>query len=188
MNRRFRGLALIVLALVTGCGLAERGRGHGGRVTVRWTGADTAAFSAPATAEWCDSLNLLEIRAFAGDTGVGLAIYRHGGVAPGAYRIRPPDSAGAAPPSAAIGLRWYSQTAIQGFQGTGGDLSLERAPDGSLVGTFSAKARGIAGNTRLTVTGAFEGLLPRPATRGCYAPKPESPDTAEGQDSTDGVD
>lgn len=176
MSRTIRGSALLVLGLAVGC----RTRGAeetGGRLVVRWTGASTAAFAAPATAEWCDSLNLLEIRAIAGDTGVGLAVYHQGGIAPGTYRVYKPELAGTRPAAAAVGLRWYTQTAVQGFQGTSGELSLRREPDGTLAGGFSARATSITNAGGLTVTGSFEGLRERPATRGCYAPPP--PDTSE---------
>jgi hypothetical protein len=176
VSRRNRGLALLVLGLAAGC--RPRGVGEtGGRLEVRWTGASTAAFAAPASAEWCDSLNLLEIRAIAGDTGVGLAVYHQGGIAPGTYRVFKPELAGTMPSAAAVGLRWYSRTAVQGFQGTSGELSLRRAPDGTLAGRFTAKASSITDAGKLTVAGSFEGLRERRATRGCYAPPP--PDTSE---------
>jgi hypothetical protein len=175
MSRRIHGPALLVLGLAAGCRMQGADEA-GARLEVRWTGASTAAFAAPASAEWCDSLNLLEIRAIAGDTGVGLAVYHQGGLAPGTYRVYKPELAGTMPAAAAVGLRWYSQTAVQGFQGTSGELSLRRAPDGTLAGSFNAKATSITGAGRLTVTGSFEGLRERPATRGCYAPPP--PDTS----------
>jgi hypothetical protein len=178
VSRAARGTLLALLCLAAGCDTGDAGPASSGRLEVRWTGADTAAFAAPATAEWCDSLSLLEIRATAGDTGVGLAVYRRGGIAPGHYPIRPPDSAGMAPPAAAVGLRWFSQTAVQGFQATGGALSLRRGPDGALAGTFAAKANAVNGGKRLTVTGSFEGVRASPAARGCYAPPP--PDTSAG--------
>jgi hypothetical protein len=177
MSRPARGTLPALLWLVAGCGTGA-GPASGGRLEVHWTGADTATFAAPATAEWCDSLGLLEIRASGGDTGVALAIYRRSGIEPGRYPIRPPDSAGTAPPAAAVGLRWFSQTAVQGFQGTSGELSLRRAPDGALAGIFAAKADAVTGGKRLSVTGSFEGLRASPAARGCYAPPP--PDTGAG--------
>jgi hypothetical protein len=178
VRRAAQGTLLTLLWLTGGCDTGDAGSAGGGRLEARWTGADTAAFAAPATAEWCDSLGLLEIRATAGDTGVALAVYRRGGIAPGHYPIRPPDSAGTAPPAAAVGLRWFSQTAVQGFQATGGELSVRRGPGGALAGIFTAKASAVTGGKQLTVTGSFEGIRASPAARGCYAPPP--PDTSAG--------
>jgi hypothetical protein len=162
------GLCLLgALGLAAGCGSGKGGRRTGERLEARWTGADTAAFGAPATAEWCDSLNLLEILAFAGDTGIEIALYPRDSVAPGTYPVRPPAAADSLPPSAAVGLRWFAQTAVQGFQGDSGQVSLTRAPDGALSGRFRATARAASGNGRLTITGSFDDLRQRPATSGC---------------------
>lgn len=178
MRRTLRRRALVAIGLAAGCRAGEVGEGGGGRLQARWTGADTAAVAAPATAEWCDSLRMLEVRAIAADTGVALAIYPQGGIAPGTYPVRPPETARGAPPSVAIALRWYSRTAVMGFQGSSGELSLRRAADGSLAGGFTAKAMAVNGGAGLTLTGSFEGLRARPAPRGCYAPPPR--DTTAG--------
>jgi len=177
-GRALTGRALIVLGLAAACRADDGGQGGCSRMQAHWTGADTAAVAAPATAEWCDSLRMLEVRAIAADTGVALAIYPQGGITPGTYPVRPPETARAAPPSAAVAVRWYSRTAVKGFQGTSGALSLRRAADGTLAGSFSAKAKAANGGAGLTLTGSFEGLRARPATRGCYAPPP--PDTTAG--------
>lgn len=161
-----------------GCRTDAVSRAPTSRLEIRWTGTDTAAFAAPATADWCDSLHLLEIRAIAGDTGVGLAIYSPDALAPGAYPVRRPEAAAGTPPSVAVAVRWYSKTAVQGFQGTSGQLSLRRASDGTLAGSFAGKAAAITVRGELTVAGSFEGLREHRATRGCYAPPP--PDTGAG--------
>jgi hypothetical protein len=176
-----------VIGLAAGCrggdGRAAPGRE---RLEVRWTGADTSVFSAPATAERCDTLDLLQIRAMAGDTGIGLAVYRRGGVEPGSYPIRNPEVAETMPPSAAVGLRWFSRTAVQGFRADSGELELEKASGGDLSGRFTARAHAITGNARLKLTGSFEGLRVLPATRGCV-PRARG-DSMPGPDSTAGVD
>lgn len=175
------------LGLAAGCGSGGSGRPTGARLEARWTGADTAAFSAPATAEWCDSLNLLEILAIAGDTGIEIALYPRDGVAPGAYPVLPPATADSLPPSAAVGLRWFAQTAVQGFQGDSGQVSLTRTPDGALSGRFRATARAISGKGRLTITGSFDDLRQRPATSGC-SKAPPPPRAAAADSGEGGVD
>ncbi len=176
-----RGLALLaMLALAAGCRAGQHGAAAGPRLEVQWTGSDTASFGAPATAEWCDTLRLLEILAIAGDTGIGIALYPKAGLEVRAYPIRRPGVADSARPSAAIGLRWFAATAVQGFQADSGELSLTRAGGGALSGRFSVTAHAISGNRHLSLTGSFRDLVERPAARGC--PAPASPDTGAGVD------
>ena len=171
--------ALLPLAL--GCGQGVPGEAEGPRLETRWTGSDTAEFAAAAVAERCDSLNLLEIRAVAGDTGVALAVYRKDTILAGDYPIRHPDVADTTPPSAAVALRWLEQTAIRGFRSDSGTLTLSRAENGALSGSFTAAVRDVSDTGRLAVTGSFEHLRVRPATRGC-APRAAPPDTGPGVD------
>jgi len=182
------GCALLwLIGVAAGC-TGDNGRAANGpeRLEVRWTGADTSAFSAPATAERCDTLELLQIRAIAGDTGIGLAVYRRGGVETGSYQIRKPEVAETMPPSAAVGLRWFSRTAVQGFQADSGELELTQASGGDLSGRFTARAHAITGNARLKLTGSFDGVRVRPATRGCV-PRARR-DSTPGRESTPGPD
>jgi hypothetical protein len=170
------------LGVALACTKPEEGARTGPRLAVRWTGADTAAFGAPATAERCDTLHRIEIRAISGDTGVALAVYDSGNVRPGSYPIRPPAAADSAAPAAALAVRWFSRTAVQGFQGDSGQLSLKRAANGNLSGTFTAKAHAISGSGQLALAGSFDDLRVRPAARGCEPPPRDS--TASRRDST----
>lgn len=175
MSGRAAVLALVLALASAGCHGGASAAG-GSRLTVRWTGADTAEISARAEAEWCDSLRVLEIRAMAGDTGVGIALYPAGSIAAGAYPVRRPGVADSTrPPAAALGLRWFSKTSVLGFQGDSGELALERRADGTLSGRFSAAARALVGNGRLHVTGSFDGLRPTNASPACAGRAP--PDT-----------
>ena len=188
-----RHALLACLGVALACAKPEEGARTGPRLMVRWTGADTAAFGAPATAERCDTLHLIEIRAISGDTGVGLALYDSGAVQPGSYPIRPPAPADSAAPAAALGVRWFSRTAVQGFQGDSGRLLLRRAANGDLSGTFTAKAHAINTSGHLELTGSFDGLRVKPAARGCAPPRRDSTasprnTTPSPHDSTPGVD
>jgi hypothetical protein len=185
---RARGCCLIALALgVAGCRPKMRADREGGaRLEVHWSGADTADFSAPAVAERCDSLELLQIGAASGDTGMVLALYRSGAVEPGDYPIRPPETARATMPSAALALRFTARTSVLGFRGDSGKVSLRRSPDGLLFGSFSAGASAAAGRGRLTLNGSFEGLRVQRAARSCAGEPPPVDsaglgDTAEGR-------
>ncbi len=185
MRPAVAGIALLA-ALSAGCGSGEGKRPTGPRLEAIWTGADTAALGAPATAKWCDSLRMLEIVAIAGDTGIGIAVYPSDSIASGRYRVRPPATADSLPPAAAVGLRWFSETAVQGFQGDSGEVTLTRTPGGVLSGRFTAAARAIVGNGRLTLTGSFDDLRAIPATRGCStAPIPPPDGGADPEERVD---
>ncbi|HKT58509.1 MAG TPA: hypothetical protein VJQ46_00570 [Gemmatimonadales bacterium] len=132
---------------------------EGARLSVRWTGPDTSAFSAHAVAEWCPSLHLLEIRAIAGDSGIAIALYPADSIEAGVYPVRRPDVADTTgAPSAAVGLRWFSRTVIMGYQGDSGRVVVERDPGGSLAGRFAVAARSLVAGARLTMTGTFQDL------------------------------
>jgi hypothetical protein len=177
-----------VLALWAGCRQDPGQAGGSARLDVRWSGSDSAGFHAPATAEWCDSFNLLEILAMSGDTGVGIAIYPREGIASGSYPVRPPADADSVPPSSAIGLRWFSETAVRGFQSDSGSLTLSRGNDGRLSGRFDAAAHAVNGKGSIRLTGTFDGLRERPATRGCSTAPPPPRSRRARPDSEAGVD
>ena len=166
------GIAAVALGGVavmaaTACGDSSEAA-PGARLSARWTGADTAAFSGPAVAEWCAPLRILEIRAAAGDTGLGIVLYPPDSLEAGAYPVRRPDMADTArPPSAAVALRWFSQTTVLGYQGDTGRVTLERERDGSLAGRFNVGARPFVTGSRLHLTGQFEGVPVTAAPAGC---------------------
>ena len=172
------------------CAKADE-RLSGPRLHARWSGADTSVFETRATAELCDTLRLIEIRAISGDTGLALALYDSGTVRPGAVRlgtmpIRVPSHSDSVLPRAALALRWFSRTAVQGFQGDSGEVVLRPGGARTLSGTFHATARAISGAGRLKVEGSFEELPVGPSTRGCIPPARDS--TSARSDSAAGVD
>ena len=153
-----------------------------GHLAVHWTGPDTVAFSSRAVAEWCASLHLLEIRAVAGDTGMGIVLYPADTINPGVFPVRRPDIADTTrPPAAAVALRWFSKTTITGYQGDTGRVTVERTSDGTLAGRFAVGARPLVTGARLTATGTFEDLRIASAPITCAGRQPG--DTA-GRDTT----
>jgi hypothetical protein len=161
-------LAGVAVMAATACGDESSEAPRGARLSARWTGADTAAFSGPAVAEWCAPLRILEIRAAAGDTGLGIAFYPPDTLHAGAYPVRRRDLADTAlSPSAAVALRWFSQTTVMGYQGDSGLVTLERQADGTLAGRFNVGARPFVTGSRLHLTGDFEGVRVIPAPARC---------------------
>lgn len=175
-----------VLGLVgaLGCSSGEPAGPPAGALEVDWVGTDTGKFSAPAVAQWCDTLKLLELSAVHGDTGIALLLYppdsiaQSDSVAPGDYPVVPPQRADSVRPSAAVALRWFAETSIRGFRGDSGRVTLAATAPGQRAGRFSAHLRSATDASRLTVTGSFTGLTVTPATPDCAGRPPAEPDEA----------
>jgi hypothetical protein len=158
-----------------------------GSLEVEWIGADTGKLSAPAVAEWCDGLKLLELRAIHGDTGIALVLYPSGSgtradsvvpgksVTPGDYPVVPPDRADSRRPAAAVALRWFAETSIRGFRGDSGTVVLEATGPEASAGRFSAHLRSAIEGSRLAVTGSFKGVRVTLAPSDCVGGSSQDP-------------
>jgi hypothetical protein len=192
------------LAGALACSSGEPADSRTGSLEAAWIGSDTGKLSAPAVAEWCDSLKLLELRAIQGDTGIALVFYPSGSrtradsvprrtdsaarpdsvapgdsVTPGSYPVIAPERADSSRPAAAVALRWFAETSIRGFRGDSGTVVLEATGPGAAAGRFSAHLRSATEGSRLTVTGSFKGLSVTPAPQGCAGRPPQEPDDPE---------
>lgn len=177
---------LVVAGLIgaLACSSGEPADSRTGSLEVEWTGADTGKLSAPAVAEWCDSLELLELRAIHGDTGIALVFYPSDSVTPDDYPVVSPEKADSSRPSAAVALRWFAETSIRGFRGDSGTVVLEAIGPGAGAGRFSAHLRSATEGSRLRVTGSFKGLTVTPAPRGCAGRPPQGPDESDEPDES----
>lgn len=111
--------------------------GRRGTLTARWVvAADTAALTMPATARWCAGPGRLDIRAFSGDTGLGLAVYpTDSNALAGAFPVLEPGAQIQVRPSAGVALRWMGKVDIEGRWGDSGSVQLTRGPGRALSGT-----------------------------------------------------
>jgi hypothetical protein len=174
-----RRVPLIALLVAGGAGCDRLGRGDddGERLKVSWTGSDTGGFETPAVAEWCDSLRVLEIRAIRGDSGLAVVIFPRDTVRPDSYPVLLPERADSARPSAGVGIRWFAETAIKGFQGDQGSVVVEQAGE-RVTGRLRARMRSVTDGSRLELEGRFQSVRVGPATRGCVPrPEPHPPDS-----------
>lgn len=169
--------------LLAGCAGEEPGAPSGGTVEVQWVGSDTGKLIAPAEAEWCDSLRLLEVRAMRGDTGIALVLYPSDSVTAGDYPWVPPERGDSARPAAVLALRWFAETSIRGFRADSGVVTVAAPGPGATAGRFGGTLQSVTEGSRLTVRGTFRGLAVRPAPADCagVAPDPDDadPDLAE---------
>lgn len=164
-----RAVAGMMLVLLLGaCRAGSSTKPSGPWLQATWSGAATGGIAAPAIAEWCDTLHLLEIRAVHGDTGVALALYPSEAMRPGAYPVQRPELADSIPPAAAVAVRWFGETTIQAYQGQSGQVVIDRGGR-TLSGRFEASSLPPGGTGKLKLSGWFRDLSIRPAARGCVA-------------------
>ncbi len=164
-------MLLLAVWLAGACGDSPPDERKGPFLDAKWSGSDSGKIGGPATAEWCDSLHLLEIRAVRGDTGIALALYPAGPFRPGTYPVKPPATADSAPPGAAVGLRWFAETSMRGFQGDSGSVAVRESPPGVYAGEIEAHARSVTDGSHITVHGSFGRLTVHQGGRGCVARK-----------------
>lgn len=108
--------------------------------------------SGRAWAVWCREARVAVVTGMSGDTGVSLLIHPPDSLAAGRYPIVEPDTARRAAPAAAVGLRLLGRTAVVGYQGQSGTLTLERPASGRVSGRFEATAKvasALAGTVKL---------------------------------------
>lgn len=166
----------LAATLTTACGGSGSGESAGARLEAEWSGAASAKVAGEVSAEWCDSLRVVELRTVRGDTGIAIAIYPVNQFEPGRFPVVPPARADSARPAAAVALRWFAETSIRGFQADSGQVVVEQAGPRLYAGTFEARASSVTDTASLTIRGSFRGLTVRPALRGCTA-RPPPPDS-----------
>jgi hypothetical protein len=166
--RRCAALALTIVAAAA-CSRPAAIPSDRARLEAGWTGSDTGKISAAATAEWCDSLRVLEIRALRGDSGLALALYPMDSVRPGSYPVLPPIRADTSRPAVALALRWFAETAIEGFRGDSGALVVAAATSQRITGRFEAQVRSVNDADRLTLRGSFRDVPIVRAKPGCLS-------------------
>jgi hypothetical protein len=175
-----RWVAVLGITALLFCG--RQPAGEGPRIVVRWTGSDSGRIDTAASAEWCGTLGLLEIRGLKGDTGIGVAVYPKGVLQPGRYRVVPPEVADTSRPAAAVALRWFAETSIRGFKADSGAVVLEHSGPGKYSGRIEAFTHSVTDNAKITVRGTLSGLTVRPSRTGCLPrpPRPPRPDSGAG--------
>ncbi len=178
----FGRLASIGLVLATACSRDRSADSPGGTLEVQWVGGDTGKLVAPAVAEWCGNLRMLELRAVHGDTGIALALYPADSLAAGDYPTVTPERGDSTRPSAAVAMRWFAETSIRGFRGDSGSVTLTATVPGAGAGSFAVRLRSTTEGSRLNVTGSFRGLTVRPAPPDCAGVAKEPVDTEPDQE------
>jgi hypothetical protein len=166
------GLAVALgLTLLIACDVRESQPAQAGRLDAQWAGADSGKISTPAAGQWCREGLRLEIQAIQGDTGVAMALYPVDSIESDSYPVVDPTRADSVRPSASVGLRLFSQTAVKGYRGDSGAVLLKRSSSGQLSGKVTARVRGVPNGEQVRLTGKFDRVAVLPQERGCV-PEP----------------
>jgi hypothetical protein len=134
-----------------------------------WTGAESGSVRMPAMAQWCSEGRFAEILGVHGDTGVAIAFREVDSIAPGRYGAVLPDSADARSPSATVALRFLSRTSITGFRSDSGQVTVSRAPDGTVGVEFQVRARAPETAARIVLRGRAGAVRVREGGIDCAA-------------------
>jgi hypothetical protein len=165
--------------LLAGCPGVQRPEAQSSRLEIEWTGAGKGRLAGSATAEWCDSLKVLQIQTLAGDSGVAIALYPKDAIRPDSYPVLPPAKADSVPPAAAVALRYFGETAVKGYQGDSGRVLVRDTAGGRVSGRFSASLKSATDGSRIRAGGAFHDVRVVPAQRGCMARPAPAPSPAD---------
>ena len=160
-------LPLLVMAL--GCG--GEGRGGPGRLEVEWTGADTGNVEMPARALWCGPDSVLQITGALGDTGVAVVFLPEDTMRPGVYSVHLPLRARTRP-GARLALRWPGRSAIEGFYGISGSVTVDSGE--TIGGTLEGTLRSADDGREITVIGVFRELTVQPGSAESCGSPPDS--------------
>lgn len=168
---KLAGVSALVLCVAAGCNPL----GGDGRLTARWTASgdtSTATLTAPVTGRWCEGPSRLDLRAVAGDTGLGLVIYPSDSSAmEGEYLVLAPGGRLQVRPSAAVALRWVGKVMVQGWWGDSGLVTLAGGRVRGLSGRGAARlVSGLGPDSVTTLEFEFSGVRVRNDTL-CDAPE-----------------
>jgi len=114
----------------------------------------------PVSGRWCVGPSRLDIRAVAGDTGLGLVIYPSDSSAMhGDYTVLSPEGRLQVRPSAGVALRWVGKVMVQGWWGDSGSVTLAGGVVRGLSGRGAARlVSGLDPDSVTTLEFEFRGV------------------------------
>jgi hypothetical protein len=128
-----------------------------GHLQAKWAGSDSGKLTAKARAVWCAPGRLLEVIGVDSDAGLGLAIYPSDSVMEGEFPVMDPRQDSLQRPRTAVGIRWFTETQIKGYQGDSGGLKLTRR-ERVLDGALEAKLHAAGTPETIRVNASFRGV------------------------------
>ena len=175
--------ALLLLAACQGMGSRS--------LSSRWIiDEDTTAFQAPVRASWCGAKQRLDLLALRGDSGIGLALYPADSAKLAAvYTVTEPGGPIQIRPGAGVAIRWFGKTAVEGFWGRQGTVTVTQDKRGRVgVAIDAMLVSSVLGGPALALTGSASGIpiavdttcaaAETPSVPGPAVPGPTRPDSA----------
>jgi hypothetical protein len=147
---------LCAVMLLAGCHGSAAGP-SAGQLQAKWAGSDSGKLIAKARATWCAPSRLLEVIGVDSDAGLGLAIYPSDSVSDGEFPVMDPRRDSLQRPRTAVGIRWFTETQIKGYQGDSGGLKLTRR-ERLLDGALEAKLHAAGTPETIRVSASFRGV------------------------------
>ena len=159
----------IALILVGGCNRPAAAPDPNGLVSVRWAGALQGNLVAAGAGRWCAADSLLEVMAVDSvtDHAVGFSLLMQDSLRPGQHPIVAGSVAANWRPLGFAAFRWASDTALKGYEATGGTITVSAADPGSVSGTMDLRLRLSQGADTVTLTGSFTTVPVQPASAPC---------------------
>jgi hypothetical protein len=136
-------------------------------MAVRWTGADTGRFSAPAEARWCARDTLVEVVAARNDTAFGLSLIAQDSLRAGSYPVFHTDVYAPWRPQAGAAIRWLDSTDLRHFGGASGQVTVTEGGARLVSGTLDIGLQASTGRDSIHLTGSFSAVPIAPANPLC---------------------
>jgi hypothetical protein len=151
-----RLILLGAMVLAVGCKKVSTGL-SAGRMHAQWAGSDSGKLDTKARATWCPPGRLLEVIGVDSDAGLGLAVYPPDTLSDGDYPVADPRLDSVKRPRSAVGIRWFTETQIKGYQGDSGGVFLTRGGH-TLDGLLEAKLHAAGTPETIRITASFRGV------------------------------
>jgi len=159
----------IALILLGGCNRPATSPDPNGLVSVRWTGAVQGQLAAIGAGRWCAADSLLEVVAVDSvtDHAVGFSLLMQDSLRPGQHPIVAGSVAANWRPLGFAAFRWASDTALKGYEATGGTITVSAATPAAVSGTVDLRLRLSQGIDTVNLTGSFTTVPILPASAPC---------------------
>ncbi len=160
---------VIVLLLAAGCEKPAAPTDRTGLVSWQWSGALQGETTAPGSARWCGADSLLEVMAVdsATDHGLGFSLLTPDSLAAAQHPVVAGSVAANWRPLGFAAFRWVSDTALKGFEATGGTIAITATGPGTVTGTIDLRLRLSQGIDTLAIRGTFDAVSITPASEPC---------------------
>lgn len=155
MRRMLFCFSLVLAAVLAACG---GGGPSSAQLSLTWRNdARQGDLIATATATACARTRLVELVAAKGDTGIAILLLPVDSVpVPGVLPVASPLTRSEPRPAAMVAVRWFETISVDGFESTGGEVTLDAVDATGLTGRFQVRLQSVEAIDTLVVEGRFD--------------------------------